>query len=107
MSEKKHTRHDRKHDRDFKSEQVELDEEDKWHPTPEQFDAFKLRDATLCNGNLKLLLSGKYPPSLKELKDSSLHSAQTVEAQITDWVKMGLVVENKGKYSFNPNYKGS
>lgn len=108
MSEhKKHFhKHDRKNDREFKNEQIELSEEDKWHPTPEQFDAYKLRDALLCNGNLRLILSGRASLTLKELKDSTLHTAQTVEAQINDWVKTGQVVEVKGKYSFNPSYQG-
>jgi len=106
MSEKKHTRHDRKHDREFKNEQLELDEEDKWHPTPEQFAAFQAHDAGLCIGNLRLLLSGRFPLSLKELKDSTLHSALTVERQVAAWLQTGYVLENKGKYSLNPAYKG-
>lgn len=90
-----------------KVEQIELDEEDRWHPTPEQFDAYKLRDSVLCNGNLRLVLSSRNGGvTLKELKDSTLHTGQTIEAQLSDWIKMGLVVENKGKYSFNPSYQG-
>lgn len=107
MSEKKHSRHDRKHDREHKNEQIELDEEDKWHPTPEQFAAFQANDADLCNGNLRILLSGRYPLTLKELKDSTLHSAQTVDRQVTAWLQSGYILETKGKYSLNPNYKGS
>ena len=96
-------KNERKNNQEFRQEQVELDEEDRWHPTPEQFGAYQLRDAVHCNNNLRGILAGRPGLTLKELKDSTLHTAQTVEAQINDWLKTGQVVENKGKYSLTPS----
>jgi len=98
-------RNDHKHQ--HRNEQVELEEEDKWNPTPAQFAAYQLRDTSLCNSNLKMLLSSRQSLSLKELKDSTLHTSGTIEAQLNDWVKTGYVVESKGRYSLNTAYQGS
>jgi hypothetical protein len=99
-------RNDRPNDRRPQNEQVEVEEEDKWNPTPAQFDAYQLRDTTLCNGNLKMLLTSRASFSIKELKDSMLHTAGTIEAQLSDWIKTGYVVESKGRFSLNPTYQG-
>lgn len=111
MAENRKYEHKNRNDRngpkhDHRNEQVELEEEDKWNPTPAQFDAYQLNDTTLCNGNLKMLLSSRASYSLKELKDSTLHTAGTIEAQVSDWVKTGYVVESKGRFSLNPSYQG-
>ena len=92
----------KKHKNDHKNEQVDTEEEDKWNPTPEQFTGYQLRDAALCGGNLRMLLTQRAGLSLKELKDSSLHTAQTIEAQVSEWVKSGVVVESKGRFSLAP-----
>ena len=92
----------KKHKHEHKNEQVDTEEEDKWNPTPEQFTAYQLRDAALCTGNLRMLLTSRPNQTLKELKDSSLHTAQTIEAQVSEWFKTGVVVESKGRYSLAP-----
>jgi len=84
---------------DHRNEQVELEEEDKWNPTPEQFAAYQANDAKLASNNLKLLLAGRSGQTLKDLKDSALHTSSTIEAQLSEWVKSGFVVEVKGRYS--------
>lgn len=99
-SKKNFHKQERKNTQEFKQEQVELEEEDKWHPTPQQFAEYQLRDAVHCNGNLRLFLSSRGSATLRELKDSTLHTAQTVEAQISDWLKTGQVIETKGRFSF-------
>jgi hypothetical protein len=96
MSDFKKNRHE------HKNEQVDTEEEDKWNPTPEQFAAYQLRDMVLCNGNLRMLLGQRAGLSLRDLKDSSLHTAQTIEAQVNDWVKTGVLTESKGRYSLAP-----
>lgn len=104
----KHEKHFHKHDRKPvqapQAEQQVDDEEDvKWNPTPEVFEAFTKRDAELCSGNLRHVLSARNAPmSLKEIKDSTLHSSGTVEAQVALWVEQGVVQESKGKYSLAP-----
>lgn len=94
---------DRKRER---PEQVETEEDDKWSPTPEQFSAYQLRDAALCVSNLRMLLSGRPNQTLKDLKDSTLHTSGTIESQLNDWIKTGYVVEVKGRYSLNSAYQG-
>lgn len=96
MSDFKKNRHE------HKNEQVDTDEEDKWNPTPEQFTAYQVRDAALCAGNLRMLLSQRGGLSLRDLKDSSLHTAQTIETQVNELVKSGVAVESKGRYSLAP-----
>lgn len=96
MSDFKKSRHE------HKNEQVETEEEDKWSPTPKQFADYQVRDAALCSGNLRQLLGSRPNQTLKELKDSSLHTAQTIEAQINEWFKQGVVTESKGRFSLAP-----
>lgn len=95
----------KKHKHQHKNEQVDTEEEDRWNPTPEQFAGYQLRDATLCAGNLRMLLGARAGQSLKELKDSSLHTAQTIETQVNEWVKAGVVVESKGRFSLAPTVR--
>jgi hypothetical protein len=83
------------------------EENEKWNPTPEQFAAFQALDAKLCDHNLRMLLSVQRPVSLRELKDSTLHSAGTIEKMMNDWTKSGFVLETKGKYSLNPDFKAA
>lgn len=92
----------KKHKHEHKNEQVDTEEEDRWDPTPEQFAGYQLRDATLCAGNLRMLLSQRSGLTLRDLKDSSLHTAQTIETQVSEWVKTGVVLESKGRFSLAP-----
>ena len=89
-----------KHEREHKNEQVELGEEDKWNPTPEAFEAFQVRDNELALRNVEMIMrSRNVPVTLKELKDSTLHSASTVESAIATHMAVGFVVENNGRFS--------
>jgi len=90
----------KKHKNEHKSEQIEVGEEDKWNPTPEAFEAFKTRDAQLALSNIRQVLDGRsISVSLKEIKDSTLHSADTVERVLAAEVAAGSIVESKGRYA--------
>ncbi len=81
----------------------ELEEEVKWNPTPEVFEAFLTRDRKLAAGNIAMVLSGRgQGVTLRELKDSTLHSSECLEEVLTSGVAQGLIVENKGKFSLAP-----
>lgn len=100
-------KHDRKPVVERQSEpQMEEEEEVKWNPTPEVFEAFLVRDAELCATNLRMVLSSRPSLSLKEMKDSTLHSSDVVERQVLAWLQDGLVTETKGKYSLVPTVRG-
>lgn len=92
----------KKNKHEHKNEQTDTEEEDKWNPTREQFAGYQLRDATLCAGNLRMLLTQRSGLTLRDLKDSSLHTAQTIETQVNEWLKTGVLVESKGRYSLAP-----
>jgi hypothetical protein len=47
-------------------------------------------------------LGSRYPASLKELKDSTLHSPDVIERVLTSGIADGSILENKGKYSLAP-----
>lgn len=82
--------------------QAEDEEDVKWNPTPEVFEGFLKRDQELCAGNLRMVLSSRSPLSLKEMKDSTLHSSEAVDRQVQAWLQAGVVQESKGKYSLTP-----
>lgn len=100
-------KHDHKHDRKpaqaaQQDAQMEDEEDVKWNPTPEVFESFLKRDQELCAGNLRMVLSSRSPLSLKEMKDSTLHSSEAVDRQVQAWLQAGVVQESKGKYSLTP-----
>ncbi len=100
MSEFKKHKHDRRPDTDREPKQMENEEEDKWNPTPETFQAFLIRDEQLAAGNIQIALrNSRGPISFKELKDSVLHSSGLVERVLADSVSNGTVLESKGRYS--------
>ncbi len=84
----------------------EIEENEKWNPTPEVFEAFLVRDAELCAGNLRMVLASRSPLSLKELKDSTLHSSHVVERQVDTWLQSGILQESKGKYALVAAQRG-
>ncbi len=100
MSEFKKHKHDRRPDTDREPKQMENEEEDKWNPTPETFQAFLVRDEQLAAGNIQIALrNSRGPISFKELKDSVLHSSALVERVLNASVADGSVLESKGRYS--------
>lgn len=81
----------------------EPEEEAKWNPTPEVFEAFLVRDQQLAAGNVRAVLStANGPANLKYLKDSTLHSSECIERVIAEGVAAGTIVESKGRYSLAP-----
>lgn len=102
-SKKHHNKHERKNARDFQpQEQIELGEEDRWHPTPEQFDAYQARDFELASDNVESVFrSRRAPMTLKEVKDSTLHSPHTVERVVDSFLAAGFLVEAQGRFSIN------
>lgn len=98
-------KHDRKppqSQRQPEPQEVDDEEDVKWNPTPEIFESFLKRDQELCAGNLRMVLSSRSPLSLKEMKDSTLHSSEAVDRQVQAWLQAGVVQESKGKYSLTP-----
>ncbi len=90
----------KKHKHEHKPEQMENEEEDSWNPTPENFQAFLVRDEQLAAGNIQVALrNSRGPISFKELKDSVLHSSALVERVLAASVANGSVLESKGRYS--------
>lgn len=88
------------HKNENKPEQMDGEEEDKWNPTPEVFQAFLVRDEQLAAGNIQVALrNSRGPVSFKELKDSVLHSSALVERVLNASVANGTVLEAKGRYS--------
>lgn len=78
----------------------ELEEEAKWNPTPEIFEAFLVRDEQLATGNLLQVLSAPGSSfNVKGLKDCTLHSSECIERVLAKLVANGQVAESKGRYS--------
>ena len=81
--------------------------EEAWKPSEQTYNAFRKRDADLCSHNVRILLTvNKAPHSLRDLKEASLHSIETLERQLTSLVASGVILEEDGKFQINPNYKG-
>lgn len=75
-----------------------------WAPNLLQFKSFLARDFALAQRNIKLALQTfSYPVSVKDMKDSCLHSLDTVEKTLTFLVSVGTAqVNEKGLYSLSP-----
>ena len=74
-------------------------ENDKWRPTPAAFESFLTRDFQLAEVNIQsAMLSTGRPVSVKELKESCLHSIDCIERVLTSKLASGVVVENRGRY---------
>ena len=81
----------------------DVDEENvEWSPTPAAFLAFQKRDQQLASTNIRMVLASRSPASLRELKDSTLHSPDVIERVMTSGIADGSILENKGKYSLAP-----
>lgn len=79
-------------------------ESEKWNPTPAIFEAFLVRDFELATQNVNMIMGARRAPmSLKELKDSTLHSSDVIERVLSAHLAAGFMTEAKGKYSLaNP-----
>lgn len=75
-------------------------EDEKWNPTPEAFENFLVLDYALAQSNVELAMQMKDGPiSFKELKDSTLHSADVLERVLSSKIASGQVTEVRGKYT--------
>jgi hypothetical protein len=75
-------------------------ENEKWTPTPAKLADFFARDMELARTNVVMALRANGRPSfVKDVKESSLHSIDTIERTLTALVKAGQVTEEKGRYS--------
>lgn len=78
----------------------EIDSEnEKWNPTPEVFQEFLVRDELLATRNIGLVLGARSALTLKEIKDSTLHSANVIERVLDSGIAAGGILESKGRYS--------
>ena len=98
----KYERHEHKNKFDRKPQNQpdphdDVEEDVKWNPTPEVFEGFLKRDSELCAGNLRLVLTSRPGLSIKEMKDSTLHSSEAVDRQVSAWLQAGVVTETKVK----------
>jgi hypothetical protein len=87
----------------FDKEPVEKDKDDvdseKWNPTREGFEAFLTRDEELAVGNIRRMLTTRPDFSLRDLRESCLHSNDTIDRVLGKFVQDGQVQETKGRYS--------
>lgn len=92
-----HKQDHRQHDPE--SDEI-TEEEEKWNPTTEAFEAFSKQDEALATSNVRMVLGArKFPMNLKEVKGSTLHSIEMVERVLLQGVSDGSIQEVKGEYS--------
>lgn len=71
-----------------------------WNPTPEQMNEYLSREEELACHNLQeMLRANRGPMSFRDLKDSCLHTVDTLEIALRIELGAGRVVETKGYYS--------
>jgi hypothetical protein len=88
------------HNHNSTSDKDEDTENEKWNPTPAAMAAFLKRDYELARQNVRhALLNAGRPISLKEIKDSTLHSIDVIEKVLSSTIASDQVVEAKGRYS--------
>jgi len=75
-------------------------ESEEWNPTPEGFQQFVDDDFEYAQSNIQLaMLSRGGPMTVRDLKDSTLHSFDMIERVLASKIASGSVSEAKGKYS--------
>jgi len=63
-----------------------------WNPTPTVFAGFLVRDMELATSNLRIAMqSYSGPVTVREIKESLLHSIDTIEKLLATQVKAGAV----------------
>lgn len=85
------------------SQEVEDDdhEHDEWHPTEVAFEQFRVRDLELATQNLYCVLENRGSYSMRDLKDSMLHSVDTIEKVLATKIAEGKVLETRGRYTLS------
>src|SRR5271157_2628207 len=80
----------------------DIEKDDAWKPTKEVYEAFVERDFQLANRNLEMAMTNAGRPlTMRELKESLLHSIDTIERVLTSKMVSGRVVEDHGRYSLS------
>lgn len=88
------------YDRDPQQKDPDDQEADTWNPTNEQYAAFAKKDFELAVKNVRhALLGAGRPITLKEVKESTLHSIDVIERVLTSAIVGATVLETKGRYS--------
>jgi hypothetical protein len=72
---------------------------DDWKPTKEAFKSFLDRDLVQAMNNVRLAMVGSRPMTLRDIKESCLHSNDVIERVLTSRIASGTVKEEKGRYS--------
>lgn len=87
-------------DRESAEKDPDDQEKDEWNPSPEEYTAFAKKDFELATKNVRhALLGAGRPITLKEVKESTLHSVDVIERVMTSAIAGGTVLEAKGRYS--------
>lgn len=87
------------------STQAQMDKDDEttdredWTPTPEQMHEYISREFVMAQSNLLLVMSNDRPMSFRDLKESTLHSVETLEKALAFHLKAGAVKESQGRFS--------
>jgi hypothetical protein len=72
---------------------------DEWNPTHEAFEKFLSRDFVLAVTNVRMALVGSRPMTMRDIKESCLHSNDVIERVLSAKIANGTVKEEKGRYS--------
>ena len=84
------------------ADEGDIEKDEAWKPTQEVYEAFVERDFNLANLNLEMaMLNAGRPMTMRDLKESLLHSIDTIERVLTSKMATGRVVEDKGRYSLS------
>lgn len=88
------------YDRDPQQKDPDDQEADTWNPSSEEYAAFAKKDYEFAGKNVRhALLNAGRPITLKEVKESSLHSVDCIERTLSSLIATGVIVESKGRYS--------
>ena len=72
---------------------------EEWNPSSAQMTDYLRKEKTYAVHNITLLLKSRSPMTIKEMKESSLHSIATLEATLQMMMFDSKVEESQGKYS--------
>ena len=76
---------------------------DDWSPTKEAFKSFLKRDYELACSNVSAVLrSSRNSLTLRDIKESCLHSNDVIERVLTSLIASGRVTEERGRYTLVP-----
>jgi hypothetical protein len=70
-----------------------------WNPTTQTYEWFVVRDVQLATRNIKKLFDGSGALTVRQIKESSLHSVDCIQRVLASLIASGKVVEDNGRYS--------